>query len=144
MSLMPVVPTFPCALLVLGFAAQGAAGPACSSKKHIIPKIVHRGDFCALSSHAPKVALLFLARGPVPYEPMWRRWFHEISHLAYSGCIDGGGDHFADCKHERAATPIAQQHLYTVLYPLQGLLTGQLCAPCLVESAGGPRGQLCK
>ena len=102
-------------LLALCFAALAARGPVCD-RKHHHPRAIYNADHCAHSLHAPKVALLFLTRGPLPFESVWRRWFHEVAGLAYTGCADGDHDHVQLCGRDREADPIAQQHMYTVLH----------------------------
>ena len=109
-------------LLALCLIAQAARGPVCD-RKHHHPRAIHTADHCAHSLHAPKVALLFLTRGPLPLEPVWRRWFLEIAGLAYTGCADGDNDHVQKCGREREADPIAQQHMYTVQQPMLSALT---------------------
>ena len=92
-------------LFTLFLAAQAARGPVCE-RKHHHPRAVYTADHCAHSLHAPEVTLLFLTRGPLPYEPVWRRWFHEVAGLAYTGCAVGDNNYLQKCGRE--ADPTAQ------------------------------------
>ena len=84
--------------------------------------VIHRGDLCAHSMQTSKVALLFLTRGELPLEPLWRRWFEDIDGLVYRGCRPDAAKAPEDCQtHLQHTTsgltcggPIASQHLFNV------------------------------
>ena len=42
---------------------------------------VAQGPTTAPNEPTPKIALLFLTKGPLPHEPTWRAWFEATSHL---------------------------------------------------------------
>ena len=101
-------------LLLLLVSVHAAPDPACIAF-HRHPRTVHSSDHCALALHSPKVALLFLTRGELPHEKLWRRWFEDLGSLAFSGCmVDRETDYFMKCTQERRADPISQQHLFSV------------------------------
>ena len=106
--------SFTCAVLLLLTAQAAAPEPACTTlHRHL--RTVPSSDLCAMALRAPKVALLFLMRGHVPHEKLWRRWFEELGSLAFRGCqADWETDQFMECTHERRPDPISQQHLFSV------------------------------
>jgi hypothetical protein len=110
-----MVGTSVCAVLQALFAtALAVSSPVCLGRNHHL-RAVHLEDHCAMALHAPNVALLFLTRGDMPLEKIWRRWFDEVGDLAFSGCLDEYGSEFLECAHKRRADPIGRQQLYTVL-----------------------------
>ncbi len=60
------------------------------------------------------MALLFLTRGDMPLERVWRRWFEEVGDLAFSGCLEKPGSEFLKCARARREDPIGRQQLYMV------------------------------
>ena len=62
--------------------------------------------------------MLFLTRGEMPHERLWRRWFGELDSVAFSGCKpDSSAEQFVECGLElelQQSDPIARQHLFSV------------------------------
>ena len=110
-------------LLLLALLAAGSVvahtkvEPACH-KEHFHRRIVHTGSRCASALRAPKVAMLFLTRGDMPHERLWRRWFGELDSIAFRGCKqNSSADQFVECALEleqQHNDPIARQHLFSV------------------------------
>ena len=102
-------------------AAYSQVEPACH-KEHFHHRIVHAGSRCAGALRAPKVAMLFLTRGEMPHEQLWRRWFGELDSVAFRGCMqNSSADQFVECALElelRHIDPIARQHLFSVRHQL--------------------------
>lgn len=100
-------------LATLLAAPCSAAEPTCLRLQRAL-RPIRSEDHCAMAFEAPKVALLYLTRGEMPHEKVWRRWFSEVGRKAFTGCTYGPGDHFLECSHDRRSDPIAQQHLFSV------------------------------
>ena len=62
--------------------------------------------------------MLFLTRGEMPHERLWRRWFSELDSVAFSGCRpDSSAEQFVECGLQlelQQSDPIARQHLFSV------------------------------
>ncbi len=126
---------FACTVLqALLATALAATSPACLGRhRHL--GAVHTEDHCGMALHAPKVALLFLTRGDMPLEKLWRRWFEEVGDLAFSGCLEKPGSEFLECAHARRGDPIGRQQLYTV----RRWRAAPLSAKTLVSDSGAER-----
>ena len=92
--------------------ANAQSSPACVGSQHY--RTIPRADRCAYGVRAPKVALLFLVRGNIPHEALWRRWFEEVDGTVFSGCAPRGSDKPATCSREERSDPIARQELFSV------------------------------
>ncbi len=99
--------------------------PACLQSEHHQAAHVH--DACANAFHTPQVALLFLTRGDLVHEPVWRRWFEEVHGLLYRGCRPGALEAPPDeCRYDShrqnvsGGGVIASQHLFNVYAPVRG------------------------
>lgn len=92
--------------------ASAQSSPACVRPQHF--RTIPRADRCAYGVHAPKVALLFLVRGNMPHEALWRRWFEEVDSTVFSGCALRDSDKPATCYRKERSDPIARQELFSV------------------------------
>lgn len=98
-------------LLALG-SASVQPSPACIRPQHY--RTVPRDDRCAYGLRAPKVALLFLVRGDMPHEALWRRWFEDVDSAVFSSCAPRGSKKPGFCSQKERSNPIARQELFSV------------------------------
>ena len=112
------------ALIWSGFYSSGLSTPTCVHH-NLHRSVFHHGDRCAQSMQSSKIALLFLTKGDIALEPLWRRWFEDIEGLVYRGCKQAAAEASEDCRahlhHRTAGTrdgPIASQHLFNVYVAL--------------------------
>lgn len=111
------------AIVWSGFYSSGFSTPTCVHH-NLHRSVFHHGDRCAQSMQSLKIALLFLTKGEIALEPLWRRWFEDIEGLVYRGCKPAAAEASEDCRahlhHRPAGTgggPIASQHLFNVYEP---------------------------
>lgn len=108
------------------------------------------GDPCSSSLRAPKVALMFLTRGPMHHEELWTRWLASAAGLVpadllrFANCTDSYVAHLRNiCQPPPGAGALEAQHLFTIyVHPQPEFEGGQhswiLCLPhALVWDSGG-------
>eukprot|EP00884_Botryococcus_braunii_P016679 jgi/Botrbrau1/3695/Bobra.0008s0022.1 len=79
------------------------------------------GDPCSSSLRAPKVALMFLTRGPMHHEGLWTRWLASAAGLVpadllrFANCTDSYVAHLRNiCRAPLDAGAVEAQHLFTI------------------------------
>jgi hypothetical protein len=92
--------------------ASAQSSPACVRPQHF--RTIPRADRCAYGVRAPKVALLFLVKGNIQHEALWRRWFEEVDGTVFSGCAPRESGKPATCYNKERSDPIARQELFNV------------------------------
>ena len=91
-------------LFIVSYVALAyGASPACIEAHRLHSHGLLQRDLCAQALGGPKVALLFLDGGHMPFEELWRRWFVDIAGLAYSGCRRPG-NYSEACKQTSSDT----------------------------------------
>lgn len=95
------------------------------------------GDPCSSALRAPKVALMFLTRGPMHHEELWTRWLASAANLVpadllrFVNCTDSFVEQLRRmCQAPQGAGALEAQHLFTVYVHSQPDFTGALM--CLI------------
>lgn len=111
------------ALLLSSIYSSGSPAPACLHY-NLHHSVFQHGDRCSQSMQSSKVALMFLSKGEMPLEPLWRRWLEDIDGVVYRGCRPDRTVASEEClahtqhaHHKRTDIlrgPIASQHLFNV------------------------------